>query len=119
MLFGDLYVDQLKGVQQYGADFHTVNTVGETLLHLAARIPWHDDTDANGFSFDVILSGNHGDYSVAAFKCLMDMGLDPFQEDYDQRTPLVVTAAAYSKDEIVALFRTKSGEVDICPGIST
>ncbi|PLB44109.1 ankyrin [Aspergillus steynii IBT 23096] len=87
------YVEQLKSFREYGADYHTVNNAGETLLHLAARIPWHEETDAD-------------DKSVRAFKCLMDMGLNPLQEDHQQRTPLDV-AAAYGKDDIVALFQKR------------
>lgn len=59
-----------------GADFHTVNNAGETLLHLVARS-----------QLSKMWSGN--DRSMDSFRALLNMGLDPFREDCCQRTPVV------------------------------
>ncbi|KAJ5091685.1 hypothetical protein NUU61_006555 [Penicillium alfredii] len=69
--------DEQKFVQRFrdaGADFFTRSNSGEGLLHLIARLPvtHSDETDIH-----------------ESFTWLMEMGLDPFLEDYQQRTPVV------------------------------
>ncbi|GIK04382.1 hypothetical protein Aspvir_008464 [Aspergillus viridinutans] len=49
---------------------------------------------------------------IKSFKYLMDLGLDPFQEDYKQRFAVDV-AAAMGKSDILALFQKKTDQISV------
>ncbi|RJE23232.1 NACHT domain protein [Aspergillus sclerotialis] len=85
----------IEALQDARADFFTRNNAGENLLHLVARLPISE--------LDLDIKGDAG---CDLFKLLMDMGLDPFLEDYRQRTPVDV-AAAYGRNRILELFQKK------------
>ncbi|KAE8550828.1 hypothetical protein EYB25_007058 [Talaromyces marneffei] len=77
-----------------GADILVRNHEGESLLHVVAKLPcnaWFGKCQCKG-------------EFAEPFMYLMEQGLDPFQEDTKQRTPVDV-AAAYGREGILALFK--------------
>ena len=65
-----------------GADIHTRNNEGETLLHILAKKVSHNS------HFDFYVFRQRGP-NADGFELLMKMGLDPMAEDNSHRTPLV------------------------------
>ncbi|KAL4913089.1 ankyrin repeat-containing domain protein [Aspergillus aurantiobrunneus] len=88
----------LEILRNAGADIFTTNNAGESLLHLVARM---DTSNKHRFFRDAESSE-----SSELFKYFMGLGLDPFLEDRQQRTPVDV-AAAYGKTDILELFQKK------------
>ncbi|KAL3472288.1 ankyrin repeat-containing domain protein [Aspergillus californicus] len=92
------------GVQDFrdaGADISTRNDAGETLLHLIARAQTPEKT-----IFRRTENSEAEQEVYEMFKYFMELGLDPFSEDFQQRTPVDV-AAAYGKNKILELFQKK------------
>ncbi|KAF3399131.1 hypothetical protein DPV78_006706 [Talaromyces pinophilus] len=76
-----------------GADVLVRNNEGESLLHMIAKLPCNSSyRQCQG-----------KEKFTVSFASLMEIGLDPFQEDTKQRTPVNV-AAAYGREGILALF---------------
>ena len=62
-----------------GADVLAMNSKGESLLHVAAKVPGPHS----------IIGSSAEKTFVDSFRYLIELGLDPFQEDDKQRTPVV------------------------------
>ncbi|PYI03525.1 ankyrin [Aspergillus sclerotiicarbonarius CBS 121057] len=77
-----------------GADVLAINNEGQSLLHVVAKIPVPWD----------LLNSSPSKRFVEAFSYLMEMGLDPQREDNKERTPVDI-AAAYDKEDVLALFQ--------------
>jgi hypothetical protein len=77
----DVHRESYQPFEDAGADIFARNNDGENLLHLTAkRVP-----------YSTYMRRLYSDYSdgVDTFKFLMEKGLDPMEEDNNQRTPLV------------------------------
>ncbi|KAB8229518.1 ankyrin repeat domain-containing protein [Aspergillus alliaceus] len=88
----------IKSFLEGGANLFTQNNEGENLLHVAAKL------QCSHVGFPSIFAGD--ERYVDPFKYLMELGLDPFQEDNKQRTTVDV-AAAYGNEAILALSQKK------------
>ncbi|KAF5858072.1 hypothetical protein ETB97_004915 [Aspergillus alliaceus] len=88
----------IKSFLEGGANLLTQNNEGENLLHVAAKL------QCSHVGFPSIFAGD--ERYVDPFKYLMELGLDPFQEDNKQRTTVDV-AAAYGNEAILALSQKK------------
>jgi ankyrin repeat protein len=69
-------------------DIFAINDAGENLLHAVATHSRQVESPEDG---------------LETFKLLVELGLDPRQENYDRMTPLDV-AAAHGNEKILALF---------------
>ncbi|OKL55527.1 hypothetical protein UA08_09214 [Talaromyces atroroseus] len=76
-----------------GTDIFVRNYDGESLLHLVAKSPCILQNYCRG-----------KEKIVESFTYLIELGLDPLQEDSKQRTAMDV-AAVYGKEDILALFK--------------
>ena len=91
----ETYKTLLPWYTNVGASISDCDGTGQTLLHVVAAKQYNENFNA--------IDGDQGGRTLALFKHLMDLGLDPMAEDAQQRTSLDV-AAACGNERVLKLF---------------
>jgi ankyrin repeat protein len=92
-------LNELALFEKVGADFKVKDINGQNVLHIFAKHKYVDHSENTGWLEPEYISS-----SPKTFKWLMDKGLDPWEEDKEQRSSLDLAAAA-GKKEILEMFK--------------